>query len=96
MRFLALALILLAGSAAAAEGPTCDKRPAVMSQLENKYSERPVAIGVANNGGIVEVLATEDGDTWTIIITLPNGMTCLVAAGEDWERLPKMPAGDPT
>lgn len=74
-------------------GPTCDKRPAVMSQLENKYSEKPVAIGVANNGGVVEVLTTKEGGTWTIVITLPNGMTCLVAAGEDWESFPKVAFG---
>lgn len=73
--------------------PTCDKRPAVMSQLENKYSEKPVAIGVANNGGIVEVLTTKEGNTWTIVITLPNGMTCLVAAGEDWETFSQVAFG---
>ena len=67
-----------------------------MSQLENKYSEKPVAFGLANNGGAIEVLTTEDGSTWTIVITLPNGMTCLVAAGEDWESFPKVTWGPRT
>ncbi len=98
MRPLLTALLLSAFStAAAAEGrtpsgaPTCDKRPVVMRQLESKYDEKPIAIGIANNGGVVEVLTTPDGRTWTIVITLPNGMTCLVAAGEDWETFPRLP-----
>ncbi len=95
MRRIIFALFasVVVSPALAAEGPTCDKRPAVMSQLENKYSEKPVAIGVANNGGVVEVLTTKEGGTWTIVITLPNGMTCLVAAGEDWESFPKVAFG---
>jgi hypothetical protein len=32
----------------------------------------------------VEVLSTGDGETWSIIITSPKGMSCLVAAGEGW------------
>lgn len=88
-----LASVVAAPAFASQHTPTCDKRPAVMSQLENKYSEKPVAIGVANNGGIVEVLTTKEGNTWTIVITLPNGMTCLVAAGEDWESFPQVAFG---
>lgn len=66
--------------------PNCDTRPTVMSQLETKYHEKPVAIGIANNGGLIEVLTTKEGRTWTTVIALPNGMSCLVAAGTDWER----------
>ena len=27
------------------------------------------------------------GATWSIIVTRPNGMSCLVAAGEAWREL---------
>lgn len=89
MRFLLAALLLSACAAQAA--PTCDRRPEVLRQLEDRYSEKPVAIGIANNGGLIELLTTPDGRTWTIVITLPSGMTCLVAAGEDWESYPQLP-----
>ena len=85
MRYL-LAFLLLASPALAE--PICDIRHNVMKQLEGKYGEKPIALGMANSGGVVEILTTEDGSTWTIVITLPNGMTCLVAAGEDWESYP--------
>ena len=32
----------------------------------------------------------KEGKTWTLIITLPSGPTCLLAAGKDWEKLPKV------
>ena len=58
----------------------------VLDLLANKYKEAPVAAGVTNTGGLVEVLSTGKGDTWTIIITTPKGMSCLVAAGEAWRE----------
>jgi len=96
--------VLLAGSVATltgsdpvrAQGAVCDKRKDVMSHLARKYSELPVALGVANNGGLVELLTTEKGTTWTLIITLPNGLTCLLAAGESWESMAKTAFGQGT
>ena len=70
MLTLGTALTLLS-SAALAE-PKCNTRDYVLELLSDKYSEAPIAIGVANNGGLVEVLATGDGDTWSIIITTPH------------------------
>jgi hypothetical protein len=32
-------------------------------------------------------LTTGDGGTWTIILSSPNGTSCLVAAGEGWRGL---------
>ncbi len=38
----------------------------------------------------MEVLSTGDGDTWSIIITTPKGMSCLVAAGEGWRVIEQL------
>jgi hypothetical protein len=35
-----------------------------------------------------EVLSSKSGTSWTIIITMPNGPTCMVAAGKNWEKIP--------
>ncbi len=32
---------------------------------------------------------SRDGKTWTIIISTPDGQSCLVAAGEGWRAVPK-------
>lgn len=44
-------------------------------------------MGVTRQGGLIEVLHDPKGDTWTIIISSPNGTSCLVAAGEGWRKL---------
>lgn len=90
-----LALTLLAfgafsfesGPAAAQGVPTaCAKRDALLSQLANRYGEVPVAIGVAD-GRLVELLTAKDGITWTIILTTPQGVSCLIASGDGWRPL---------
>ena len=59
----------------------CDRRANIIGSLAEKYREAPVAIGVTSTGSIVEVLTTGDGTTWTIIVSNPNGTSCLIAAG---------------
>ena len=71
-------------STPASAQPQCDQRENVLQLLSKKYKESPVAVGVTNNGGLVEVLSTNEGGTWSIIVTTPNGLSCLVAAGEGW------------
>lgn len=70
----------------------CGERRAVVANLEKTYSEAPVSIGLASNGSVIEVLASPSG-SFTIILTQPNGLSCVMAAGENWENLPKRLAG---
>ena len=81
---LALAPVLALNSFEAAAQSACNPRTDVLGHLAKKYGETPVAIGVTNKGGLVEVLTTGDGNTWTIIVSQPNGTSCMVAAGEGW------------
>jgi hypothetical protein len=34
------------------------------------------------------VYFSEEKDTWTVVSTTPNGVSCIVAAGKRWESLP--------
>ena len=86
---------LLVATPAAAQQQLCTDRQVVLGQLSKQYAEAPVAMGLANNGGLVEILSSGAGKSWTIILTMPNGMTCMIAAGESWEALPEMPQIDP-
>ncbi len=78
----ALGATLAATSAMAQQ--QCNERDNVLELLAKKYKETPVAAGVSNTGGLVEVLTDIKSGTWTIIVTTPQGMSCLVAAGEGW------------
>lgn len=91
MRVLMIAALCAAFSCPAlAQQPPCSKRDDVVSHFAKKYGETPRSIGLGNNGGVVEVLTTPTGSTWTVIITYPNGMACMVAAGENWEQVPEI------
>lgn len=91
---LSAGLALVSNSTAATAQPQCDQRDSVLKVLQQKYKEAPVALGVTHNGGLVEVLSTGNGTTWSIIVTTPQGMSCLVAAGEGWRAMDQV-AADP-
>jgi hypothetical protein len=78
------------GAAPADAQSKCKARDSVIKLLGDKYQEAPVAIGVTSNGKLVEVLSSDTGETWTILITSPEGVSCLVAAGEGWREAPKV------
>lgn len=83
----AAAVLFLWLSFPIAASPVCGDRSKVIASLAEKYSEKPVAVGVTSNGGVIEVLKAPDGETWTIIFTYPNGPSCLVASGNAWQDL---------
>ena len=39
------------------------------------------------------VLTSDDGSTWTIIVSMPNGTSCLLAAGENWQPVERVAQG---
>ena len=81
-------LLTLALPASLGGAENSDERKIVLKYLSNKFSEQPIAMGLAANGGLIEVLTSRKGLTFTIIVTMPEGDTCMVAAGEGWENLP--------
>ena len=92
---IAAATALLMPFAAAAQGQNCGARTTVVDRLEAKYGESRQSIGMAPKGRVVEVYASHETGTWTITITMPNGVTCLIASGKSFENLdePIEPAG---
>jgi hypothetical protein len=85
-----LATASVGGNSAHAQ-VNCDARKSLLAKLDTGYDEQPVASGVASSGNLVELLISSGG-TWTILITNPNGITCIAAVGEDWQDVkPKIP-----
>jgi len=66
----------------------CGERTDFVEKLKNGYAEEPVSVGLAANGSVIEVFAADSG-TFSIIITEPSGVSCLVASGEEWLELPQ-------
>ncbi len=85
---LGLFILLIAFPALAAKN--CGNRSHFLQQLKNNFGENRVAIGVTDSGSVVEILASENGSTWTLILTMPNGKTCVMATGKYWETAPQV------
>lgn len=90
-KFLALSLgvgaLILATDHAFAQSNNCADRERVVERLADAYGESRQSIGLAPNNSVVEVFASLETGTWTITVTSPSGMTCLVASGQAYEAI---------
>jgi hypothetical protein len=80
------AALMVTGGTALADEPICAPRKDTLKVLADKYGEVPVAAGLSADGVIVEVLASDGGATFTIILTAPDGTSCFLTAGENWSQ----------
>jgi len=86
---LVAVLVILALPARAQQYP-CGVRDAIIGSLAQRHGEQVVATGLAATGAFVEVFASPEGKTWTVLVVLPSGLACIKAVGTDWEpREPK-------
>ena len=87
MKLAVTTLILIALFALPARAQVlCFSHDRLVEYLDDSYSEKPVGVGVATTGGLVEVFASKAG-TWTIVITAPSGVSCIRTWGDGWSNL---------
>ena len=72
----------------AALAPACHSHADLTEMLNQKFAEQPSAVGLQADGHLGEVFVSSQGTSWTIVITRPDGWSCIVAVGEHWEALP--------
>ena len=85
--FTAAAIALIATQAAAQQNRNCAPRDEVVERLASTYGESRQSVGLGEVGTMIETFASADTGTWTITVTTPDMMTCLVASGQSWEAL---------
>ena len=96
-KFLTAALLAagasLAVSTTAAQAQMqCHQHKEVLGKFADTYKEAPVAGGLTQDGRLLQVLSSGDDGTWTIVLSKPDGMTCVIMAGEAWRKLDPKPA----
>jgi len=66
------------------------KTEAMEKVLAEEFNQTPWGVGIAKTGkGLMQLYVTGSGETWTLVLSTPNGMSCVVAAGESWQELAK-------
>lgn len=93
-----LAVASAAPGASAHTNSVCGEREVLVDRLERHFGETRRSTGLAANQKLVELYASEDSGSWTLLLTRPNGHACVLATGaayDSWES--ELPAtGDPT
>jgi len=77
---LALALTAVQTAAAQAESP-CAPYEIVAAALNERYHEAPVARMLSDRGFVIEILASADGSTATVLGIQASGTACVLATG---------------
>ena len=65
--------------------PVCGQRANMVQLLDEKYGETRRSMGLADGRGVVEIYASEETGSWTILITSPQGIACMLAAGQAFQ-----------
>jgi len=89
--------LLAAGACLAVSIPAqaqmqCHQHKEVLGKFADTYKEAPVAGGLTQDGRLLQVLSSGDDGTWTIVLSKPDGVTCVIMAGEAWRKLDPKPA----
>ncbi len=77
------------GPSQAAVQASCSPRDQLVKLLAEQYKEAPVGIGLAQPGQVLEVFASQGG-SWSMVMTMPDGKACMIAAGDNWEMVTKV------
>ncbi|QFT98008.1 hypothetical protein FIU85_11880 [Roseovarius sp. THAF8] len=67
----------------------CADRETVVERLAAHYDEQPTAAGLQtedDSQALVEIWSSQNTGTFTVMMTMPDGMTCIVASGTDWHQ----------
>ncbi|WP_170588092.1 hypothetical protein [Ruegeria arenilitoris] len=96
-RLLGMALVFgMAATGPPALAQNCALRADVIAKLQQIYSEELAFGGLQNTRGgqtVMEVWASRESGTYTVLMTHANGISCIVAAGTDFfEVTPRAPA----
>lgn len=75
----------------AAQAATCTDHATMVQRLAEGWRESRQAIGLGADNAVVEVYASAETGTWTVLVTRPGGPTCLVASGDAFEIVAEGP-----
>ena len=81
---LTLTLVYATTTDASAQAAACQSRDSLMKLLEERYAEKPVAAGLEAGGRLIELFTSTDNESWTMVMTMPAGESCVMAVGKYW------------
>ena len=79
----------------------CANRDLVVERLQSRYSEQLTAGGLQATRmttTVIEVWSSPETGTFTIMLTTPEGVSCILASGTNWftDKVVPMAMGTPS
>lgn len=90
---MAVFLCLISGAAWAQ--PVCGERQRILDAYPDNY-KGPVIYRLLNDQNTVIETTLSKSGRWTVIVTTPNGVTCLFDHGPNMEQLKPNQVGEPS
>jgi hypothetical protein len=66
-----------------AQESSCLPRGDLTTKLKNEYKETPT-VWALGKAGVMELWTSKDRQTWTLFLSLPDGTSCVMGAGNNW------------
>ena len=79
-----VAAVALAGTAIASP-VYCGPRKAMLTKLANSLHQQPSSVALTDDGQLLEVVKSDTDLVGVILITSPQGFSCIIAEGDDWQ-----------
>ncbi|MGE4244989.1 MAG: hypothetical protein AB7E66_03240 [Parvibaculaceae bacterium] len=77
----------LAPAPASAQTSMCAAHDKMGEALAQKFGEKRQVIGLVGGSGLMEIYVSPTG-TWTMVMTDPRKLSCILAAGHSWDQMP--------
>lgn len=83
---LVFGVVALASPAHAQSAMACQARAKLVQTLEDRYKESLDSIGLQSPELLLEIWSAKETGSFTVLITKPNGISCVVASGKNWHK----------
>lgn len=84
---LGFGLLVLCATHAYSQQRKCGPRERILDVLAERYGETRRSVGLGNGNQVLEMFASTETGSWTVIVTSPSGLTCLLASGQSYEEV---------
>jgi len=86
--------LLLSAQGVLAQVIPCNDREVIADNLTNNFDEHRLGAGMRSETIIVEVWASLESGTFTVLFTDVTGLSCVLATGINWTNFDPTPEGD--
>ena len=87
-RLILATLTFIVLSPSIGQASVCSDRDSMISKLKDTYGEAERGMGLSGSEAVIEIWSSAKTGTFTIVMTRPDGVSCVVAAGTSWIDAP--------